>query len=171
MRRIFEPIKNKVLIPFRIIPREGLSPEKLALSVTIGIIAGLFPVIGFTTLLSLSLTAIFRQNLALVQSVNWLMALVQVMLIIPLMRMGAMLWDQHSVPITLGQVEQAFQPGILNGLQTIGIFHLYGILAWGVLMIPVGAFSYYALLLAFRKRVSQQSVQNTVFSTVGKILQ
>ena len=152
MRRIIEPIKNRILIPFKIIPRDGFTPEKLALSVTIGIVSGLFPVIGFTTLLSLALTAAFRQNLALVQSVNWILALVQVLLIIPLMRMGAMLWDQHNIRITLGQMIQAFQPGILEGMQTIGIFLLYGILAWCVLVIPAGAFSYYALLMAFRKR-------------------
>lgn len=152
MRRLIEPIKNRVLIPFRIIPREGLPPEKLALSVSIGIISGLFPVIGFTTLLGLALTAAFRQNLALVQSVSWFLSLLQLLLIIPLMRMGALLWDQHNIHITLGQMEQAFQPGILSGLQTIGIFHLYGILAWCVFVIPAGAFSYYALLMAFRRR-------------------
>ena len=123
MRRIIEPIKRKVLIPFKIIPREGLTPEKLALSVTIGIVSGLFPVIGFTTMLGLALTAAFRQNLALVQSVSWLLSLVQLLLIIPLMRMGAMLWNQENIHITFGQMELAFQPGVLSGLQTIGVFH------------------------------------------------
>lgn len=154
MRRIFEPIKNRILIPFRIIPKEGFTPEKLALSVTIGIVAGLFPVIGFTTLLGLALTAAFRQNIALVQSVSWLLSLVQLLLIIPLMRMGALLWDQQNIHITLGQMELAFQPGILSGLETIGIFHLYGILAWIILAIPSGAFSYYALLMVFRRRIA-----------------
>lgn len=154
MRRLFEPIKQKILIPFRIIPREGFTPEKMALSVTIGIIAGLFPVIGFTTMLGIVLTAAFRQNLALVQSVSWLLSLVQLLLIIPLMRMGAMLWNQENINITIGQIELAFQPGILSGLQTIGVFHLYGILAWIILAIPISAFSYYALLIAFRKRLA-----------------
>ena len=152
MRRITDPIKNRILIPFNIIPRDGLTPEKLALSVTIGLIGGLFPVIGFTSLLSLALTAAFRQNLAVVQSVNWILTMVQVFLIIPFMRLGAMLWEQHPISITIGQIERAFQPGILEGLQTIGVFHLYGILAWSILVIPAGAFSYYALLFAFRKR-------------------
>jgi len=152
MWKIIEPIKKRILIPFKIIPREGLTPEKVALSVTIGIVSGLFPVIGFTTLLSLTLTAAFRQNFALVQSVNWLLSLVQVLLIIPLMRMGASLLNQQNVRITLGQMKQAFQSGILDGLQTIGIFHLYGIMAWCITVLPAGAFSYYALLLVFRKR-------------------
>jgi len=152
MRRIIEPIKNRILIPFRIIPKEGFTAEKLALSVTIGIVSGLFPVIGFTTIVGLGLTAAFRQNIALVQSVSWLLTLVQLLLIIPLMRMGALIWDQNNIHITLGKIELAFQPGIMEGLQTIGIFHLYGVLAWSILVIPAGTFSYYALLMAFRKR-------------------
>lgn len=154
MRKLIEPIRNRILIPFRIIPREGLTPKKMALSATIGIVAGLFPVIGFTTLLSLLLTAIFRQNLALVQAMNWLLSLVQVILIIPLMRFGALLLDQQNISITFGQIKKAFQPGILSGLQTIGIFHLYGILAWAVLAIPIGAISYFALLMVFRKHTA-----------------
>ncbi len=152
MRRITDPIKNRILIPFKIIPREGLTPEKLAFSITIGMVGGLFPVIGFTSLLSLALTGAFRQNLVLVQSVNWLMSIIQLLLIIPFMRLGAMIWEQHPISITIGQMERAFQPGILEGLQAIGVFHLYGILAWSILVIPCGAFSYYALLFAFRKR-------------------
>jgi uncharacterized protein (DUF2062 family) len=152
MRKIIEPIKNRILVPFKIIPKEGLSPEKIALSVTIGIVSGLFPVIGFTTIMGLALTAAFRQNLVLVQSVSWLMSLAQLLLIIPLMRMGAFLWNQDNIHITIGKIELAFQPGILAGLQTIGIFHLYGILAWSILLIPTGAFSYYSLLMVVRKR-------------------
>lgn len=151
MWKIIEPIRNRILIPFRIIPREGLTPEKMALSIAIGIVAGLFPVIGFTTLLSLMLTAIFRQNLALVQALNWLLSLVQLILIIPLMRIGSFLWGHQKISISLGQIEKAFQPGILSGLQTIGIFHLFGILAWAVLVVPTGIISYFVLVKVFRK--------------------
>lgn len=152
MWKIIEPLRNRVLIPYKIIPRDGLAPEKLALSVTIGIVSGLFPVIGLTTFLSLLLTAAFRQNLALVQTINWIVSLLQLLLIIPLMRMGALILDQQTIRITFRQIERAFQPGILEGLQTVGIFHLYGILAWSLLAIPVGTFLYFTLLIALRRR-------------------
>lgn len=156
--RIIESFANKFLIPFRLVPKDGLTPQTLAFSVTLGIISGIFPVIGMTTLLSLLLTMLFRQNLLVVQSVQWILALVQILLIIPFMEFGAYLLNQNVVHISMQQINHAFQPGMLSGIKTVGVFHLYGILTWLILVIPAGAVSYYGLLLIFQrksKRVDQ----------------
>jgi len=150
--KIVETFTNKILIPFRLVPKEGLSPEKIAFSVTIGIISGIFPVLGMTTVLSLLLTMLFRQNLLIVQSVQWIMALAQIFLIIPFMQFGAFLLNPNVVHISMQQINHAFQPGMLTGIKTVGIFHLYGIFSWMILVIPAGAISYYIFLSVFQKR-------------------
>ncbi len=150
--KLTEIITNKFLIPFRLVPQQGLTAEKLALSITIGIIAGLFPVLGATTVISLLLTMLFRQNLLVVQSVQWLLALVQILLIIPFMQVGAFILNQQGVPVNIHQINLAFQPGILSGLKTIGIFYLYAILTWTILAIPTGALSYFTLRAVFIRR-------------------
>jgi len=149
---IVDSITTKFLIPFRLLPSEGLPPEKLALSVTIGIVAGVFPVIGATTLISLLLTMAFRQNLLVVQAVQWILALVQIVLIIPFMQLGAYLLNQHALHISMQQINHAFQPGMLAGIKTVGVFHLYGILSWAILVIPAGTISYFIFLFVFKKR-------------------
>lgn len=149
---ILDKFTQKVLIPFRLIPEKGLTAEKLALSITIGIVSGIFPVIGATTLLSLLLTMLFRQNLFVVQSVQWIMALVQILLIIPFMQLGALILNQQTVQISMQQINLAFQPGVLSGLKTIGIFHLYAILTWIILSIPASALSYFLFRAVFQKR-------------------
>ena len=156
---IIESVTRKILIPFRLIPEAGLSADKLALSVTIGIIAGLFPVIGATTILSLFLTMLFRQNLLVVQSVQWIMALFQVLLIIPFMQIGAFILSQQATHINLEMINLAFKPGILSGIKTIGIFHLYAILTWTILSIPTGAISYFVFRAVFQKRQQLNQVQ------------
>lgn len=153
---IIESIRHKILIPFRLVPKEGLSPEKLAFSVTLGIVSGIFPVIGLTTFLSLILTMLFRQNLLVVQSVQWILALVQVLLIIPFMQFGAYILNVHAFHINMTQINHAFQPGMLSGIRTVGIFHLYGILTWFILVIPTSAVSYYGLLLIFQRKAKNQ---------------
>ncbi|MEI8046974.1 MAG: DUF2062 domain-containing protein [Bacteroidota bacterium] len=150
--KIVDSIINKFLIPFRLVPAEGLSPEKLAFSVTIGIICGIFPVFGTTTMLSLLLTGLFRQNLLVVQSVQWTMALFQIILIIPFMQFGAFLLNQQQLHINIEQVKLAFHPGMIAGIKTIGIFHLYGILTWSLLLFPLAAASYFICLAIFKKR-------------------
>jgi uncharacterized protein (DUF2062 family) len=150
--KIAESFTNKVLIPFRLVPKDGLTPEKLAFSVTIGILAGIFPVFGTTTVLSLLLTMVFRQNVVVVQSVQWLMGLIQVFMIIPFMQFGAYLLDQQTLHISMVQIRHAFQPGMIEGIKTVGIFHLYGILSWAILVMPAGAASYFTFLAVFQNR-------------------
>ncbi len=152
--KIIESFTNKVLIPFRLVPGEGLSAENLAFSITIGIVAGMFPVFGATTLLSLFLAILFRQNLLVVQSVQWIMALFQIMLIIPFMQFGAFLLNHPALHIDITQINHAFRPGLLSGIRTIGIFHLYAILTWTILSVPAGAASYYTLKAVFQKKTN-----------------
>ena len=150
--KIIDKFTNKILIPFRLIPREGLSAKKLAFSITIGLIAGIFPVLGATTLLSLLFTMLFRQNLMVVQSVQWVMALAQILLIIPFMQFGAYILSAQALHINMDQINLAFQPGFFAGLKTVGIFHLYAILTWTILSVPAGAISYFALKAVFQKK-------------------
>lgn len=150
--KIVESFTNKILIPFRLVPKDGLTPEKIAFSMTIGMVSGVFPVFGMTTVISVILTMMFRQNLLIVQSVQWILAILQVMLIIPFMKFGAFLLNQNVVHISMQQINHAFQPGMLSGIKTVGIFHLYGIFSWLILVIPAGAISYYIFLAVFKRR-------------------
>jgi uncharacterized protein (DUF2062 family) len=150
-------LRDKILIPFQLIPKEGLSPEKLAFSLTIGIISGVFPVLGATTILSLLLTLLFRQNLLVVQSVQWILALVQILLIIPFIQFGAFLLHQPAIHISIQQISIAFKPGWFSGFRTIGILHLYGILTWAILAIPVSAASYFGFLTFFQRKIRLDS--------------
>jgi len=140
------------LIPFRLVSKEGLTAESLAFSITIGIIAGLFPVIGATTLMSVLLTLLFRQNILVVQSVQWILGLLQVMLIIPFMKLGAVILNQQAVHINMHQISLAFQPGFFSGIRTVGIFQLYAILTWTILAMPASVISYFAFKSLFSKR-------------------
>lgn len=152
--KIAEYFTNKILIPFRLVPKDGLTAEKLALSITIGIISGVFPVLGMTTVLSLILTMVFRQNILVVQSVQWILALFQVLLIIPFMQFGAYLLSQDA-QINLVQINNAFHNGVISGFRTVGIFHLYAILTWIILAIPTAAVSYFSFLAVFQKKTQK----------------
>jgi uncharacterized protein (DUF2062 family) len=154
-QKFISTFTDKILIPFRLTAGSGLTPDKLAFSVTIGIIAGIFPVLGTTTLLSLFLTLLFRQNIVIVQSVQWLFALLQIILIIPFMQFGAFLLNQQAIHISMQEINAAFQPGFISGIKTIGIFQLYAILSWTILAIPASAISYFTLKAVFHRKKSK----------------
>jgi len=46
---------------------------------------------------------------------------------------------------------------MLSGIKAVGMFHLYGILTWLILIIPAGAVSYFSFLAVFQKRNPGQS--------------
>jgi uncharacterized protein (DUF2062 family) len=146
LRILFRKFRQKVLIPFKIIPKDGLSNQKIALSVTIGIVSGIFPVIGGTTAVGLLLLAAMKQNLVTVQAVSWLMSPIQLLSIIPFMRTGAWILHKSPVHITLNQIMLAFEPGWWMGLKNLGILHLYAALAWAVFALPAGFVLYYSAL-------------------------
>ncbi len=162
IKKIYQKIRHKILIPLRIIPKEGLSDNKLALSITLGIISGMFPVIGGTTAVSLILLAAFRQNLATVQAMNWIMSPFQLLSIIPFMRLGSWILQRSPVRITLHQIIQAFEPGIWSGLKNLGILHIYAVLAWLLIALPAGLVLNFIFLSFFRYFSRRKEVDNII---------
>jgi uncharacterized protein (DUF2062 family) len=148
--RFIDSLKNKILIPFKIIPKNGLSSEKLALSFTIGIIGGSFPVIGLTSIVSLLLLMSLKQNFTIVQAMSWIVAPLQLVMIIPFMRFGAIILFKNNLSINLNFIIKAFDPGIWEGLKTIGMIHLYGVLGWVITAIPSGIILYFIFFVLFR---------------------
>jgi hypothetical protein len=67
MRRFWT---QRVAEPVMALLRQGLTPEGLALSLAFGIAAGLFPVIGATTILGLLFGTVLRLNLPALQLAN-----------------------------------------------------------------------------------------------------
>ena len=63
---------RRVLGPVLGLLRQGLSPEGIALSLAFGLAAGIFPVIGATTLLGLAIGPLLRLNQPALQLASWL---------------------------------------------------------------------------------------------------
>jgi len=145
-----EQISSRVLIPISNIRKQGFSSETLALSVSIGIIGGAFPVLGFASYVCLLLTLVFKQNIIIVQVVNWLAYPLQILLLIPFMKLGNSIFAGGDLTITMHQVVIAFQSGLMNGIREIGMFSLYGVIAWVALSIPCFFIFYLMFLVLFR---------------------
>lgn len=145
-------VKDKFLVPFRLIPEGGIPPDKMAFSITLGMVTGVFPVLGATTAISLLFTMLFRQNLLVVQSVQWIMAMLQIILIVPFMQLGAFILKARSVDISLHQINISFQHGFFTGIKSIGVLHLYAIFTWTLISIPAAFILYYIFRAVFRMK-------------------
>lgn len=75
--------------------RQGISPRRLALTLSLGFVVGCIPVVGLPTGLCAVIALVFGLNQPAIQAANYLAMPFQVALVVPLVRMGARL-----IPIT-----------------------------------------------------------------------
>lgn len=68
--------------------RLGISPRRLALTLALGFAIGCIPVIGLPTLLCAVLALALRLNLPAIQAANYAAMPVQLLLILPFVRLG-----------------------------------------------------------------------------------
>ncbi|MCB2408617.1 DUF2062 domain-containing protein, partial [Hymenobacter lucidus] len=100
-RRVVEPVRN--------ILRQGLTPPQLALTVAVGVPLGLVPILGITTLLATFAAVRLRLNVAATLLVSHLMSPVQLLILIPLLRIGARLLGNGQGPeLTMSQLRRLF---------------------------------------------------------------
>lgn len=72
--------------------REGISPRKLALTLALGFAIGCIPVIGVPTILCAALALVLRLNQPAIQAANYAAMPLQLLLIVPFMRLGRWLF-------------------------------------------------------------------------------
>ena len=90
----------------------GGDPSKLALSLALGVVISVMPVLGITTLFALALSVVFRLNHVAVVAANYLAYPAQILLFIPFFQAGAWLTGGPPVPFSLEQIQAELAAGI-----------------------------------------------------------
>jgi uncharacterized protein (DUF2062 family) len=137
---------RRVAGPLKTLLRQGLTAEKLALALAVGVVTGLFPVIGTTTALGLAAASVLRLNAPALQLANWLIYPAQIAMIVPLVRLGEWLAGSAPVSFSVGEVVSRTVTDPLESLAHYGIVGLHGILGW-VALSPLLVLALYGVLL------------------------
>ena len=132
--------------------RQGVTPEKLAWSLALGIGLGCFPVLGATTGLCFLAGVALKLNQPAVQFVNYLSYPAQLLLIIPFMQAGQRLFGKAPLPLTLPQLQAELAS--LGGWEVIGryaVASLRGVVVWMLVAPP----TMFALRLVLRPALAR----------------
>lgn len=78
----------------------GATPQTLAWSIAIGLLIGINPVIGTTTLFCLAVSLPFRLNVVAAQIANHAMFPVELGLVIPFIRLGSRVFGTAAMPLS-----------------------------------------------------------------------
>ena len=143
MKKYFQKIK--------VIFQQGTSPHGLALSTTLGILFGLFPVLGITTWLIPLVALRLKLNMALMLALSYLAWPLQVLLIIPFLRFGEWLWEMPPFPFSLEKMQIALEGGLLSALNDFWVANLCAAGGWLTSGVPMGILLYFTLVKVFEK--------------------
>ena len=127
-RRVARPIVELL--------RQGVTPEKIALSVALGAALGVFPMVGATTTLCALAALILRLNLPAIQIVNYFVYPAQIALLIPFFRMGERLFGAPHFALTVAQVRAMVHESYWGTLRALWTTTWHAIVVW-CLVAPV----------------------------------
>lgn len=137
-RRVVEPIVGQL--------RQGITPEKIALTMALGIVIGIFPILGATTALCGLAAWRLKLNQPIIQLTNYAMSPIHLALLLPFYRAGETLFQQTHVPIfSVLELIERFEQGPLQFMADYGMVALYGISVWALLAAPLTAALYFLL--------------------------
>ena len=142
--------EHKLLRPFVQLLRQGISPEKIALTIALGIVLGVTPVLGSTLALCTLASVLLRLNLPAIQLVNAAVYPLQFLLLIPFYRLGACLFHADATAISLSGVMALIKTGVLNAIQTLWVITLHALVAWTLIGAVTGVILYLALVPVLR---------------------
>lgn len=142
-RRLVTPIVGQL--------RQGITPEKIALTLALGAVLGIFPILGSTTLLCGVAGVWLRLNQPVIQLVNYLVYPLQIALLIPFYRAGEALFRAEPVPIVdVAGLVQRFAESPWQFVVDYGAVGLYGITVWALVAPPLALLGYGLLRPALR---------------------
>jgi len=129
---------------------QGMSPQKLALTITLGIVLGTVPVLWGSTVLCSALAVKLRLNQPGIQAVNYLVYPLQIALIGPFYWMGARIFPWGpSLPSDI-LVKEIMRDWIGNSAPLL-VATLKAFAVWLLVAAPLSIVLYFLLMALFAR--------------------
>ncbi|MDE2306553.1 MAG: DUF2062 domain-containing protein [Gammaproteobacteria bacterium] len=148
-------LRRRFAEPLLALLGQGVAPDRLALSVAIGVVIGNVPILGISTVLCAGIALAWRLNLVAIQLAQGAMAPTQLLLIVPFVRIGEWLTRSTPEPISVRAdlALVARSPG--QALDVLWRAGLHAGLAWSLIAPPVAFLLYLGLTPAFERAAAR----------------
>jgi len=157
-------LQKRLVRPILHLLTQGITPEKIALSLAFGIVLGVFPVLGTTSLLCLIAAFAFRLNLVAVQLVNILVYPLWFALLIPFVRVGERLFGATPLQMTGNQMLALAHSNFPHSISVLGLTALRAAAAW-MMVGPIGIIVLYLIFLPIIRRMARLPLLHSAHST------
>ena len=148
-RRLVRPIIDLL--------RQGVTPEKIAFSIALGVALGVFPVLGSTTALCALAALVLRLNLPAIQVVNYFVYPLQIALLIPFFRLGERLFHAPHLPLSVPQIYAMIHANMWNAIRSLWTTAWHAVIVWCLLAPVFTALAYAVLVPGLRGILRKQA--------------
>jgi uncharacterized protein (DUF2062 family) len=149
-RRVVEPVVRQMT--------QGISPEKIALTLAVGSACGVFPVPGTTTLLCLFVGIFLKLNQPIIQVVNGLLTPLHVALFFLFIRAGDLLTGTPHVKVGFHALETMIWEDPRHFLHLFNGVLVHAMLGW-VVLAPFWIILTYSIGLPTLREIMRQRAQ------------
>lgn len=123
-------IYRRSVLPILALLRMGATPRSLAWSIAAGLLIGINPIIGTTTVLCLAAAFLFRLNLVASQIANHVMFPVELVLVIPFIRLGSRVFHTTAMPLSARVFLHAARTAPLALTRQVWTWEWHAFLLW-----------------------------------------
>jgi uncharacterized protein (DUF2062 family) len=133
-----EPIHHSwlyrhIALPILALLRMGATPEKLAWSIAAGILIGINPILGSTTILCLAVAFVFRLNVAASQIGNHVVYPLELLFIIPFINLASRVFNTEPMPLSPSELFRAAREHPIDLTRRLWLWEWHAFLLWAIL--------------------------------------
>jgi uncharacterized protein (DUF2062 family) len=149
--RAYRLARERAVSLFSTLLRQGVTPSRLALSIAVGAVLGVFPIFGTTTVLCILVASALRLNHPAVQLVNYAMGPFQLPLLVVFIQLGQQMAGAPPMPLSPGALAEALRADPAGLILELGAVIGRAALAWAVVAPFLGGALYLVALALLRK--------------------
>jgi hypothetical protein len=136
---------------------QGVTPEKLALSLALSAALAVIPAFGWSVWLCGIAGLAFGLNLPAMQVVNYFLYPAQVALLLPFFRLGEKLFRAPHLPLSIAQIVSMGHANFWGAIKLLWNTTWHAVVVWALLAPFAVGFIYFVLLPIFRRIANRQT--------------
>lgn len=124
---------RRLVLPILALLRMGATPQKLAWSIAAGLLIGISPILGVTTILCLAAAFLFRLNIAASQLGNHVVYPLELILVIPFIRAASRVFHTAPMPLSAHDILRAAREHPIALSRQLWLWEWHAFLLWAIL--------------------------------------
>lgn len=130
---------------------QGITPRKLALTLTIGVLVGIVPVMGVSTAICFLLALVLRLNHIGIQAVQYAVYPLQLISLVPFYKFGGFIFNKKMEEYSSFNLLNLFSDHWYEEFIIVLQSAKFALIGWIIICIPLSILIYHSGLIFFKR--------------------